>query len=81
MESLCDTSADSFGIGDFDAKTKSVSLTFREGKDIKGPLTVALVGVLTGSGEKKTEGRFVALGTSAIIATCISGFRGIAICL
>jgi ABC-type uncharacterized transport system involved in gliding motility auxiliary subunit len=76
VESLCDTSADSFGIGDFDAKTKSVSLTFREGKDIKGPLTVALAGVLTGSGEKKTEGRFVALGTSAPVANVYLGFQG-----
>jgi ABC-type uncharacterized transport system involved in gliding motility auxiliary subunit len=63
-ESICDTSDASFGVADFNPKMTQVS--FRAGKDIKGPLTVALSGTLTGEGEKKAEGRFIALGTSRL---------------
>jgi len=74
IETLCDTSAESFGVEDFNPKMREVA--YRAGKDVKGPLTVALSGNLTGSGEKKTEGRFVAMGTSALAANVYLGFQG-----
>jgi len=72
-ESLCDTSDASFGVADFNPKMRSVS--FRAGKDFKGPLTVALSGTVSGEGEKKTEGRFIALGTSMVPANAFLGFQ------
>ncbi len=72
-ESFCETSSDSFGVADFDPRMRQV--TYRPGKDIKGPLTVAVSGSITGEGEKKTEGRFVALGTSAIAANTYLPFQ------
>lgn len=73
-ESLCETSADSFGVADFNPKMQSVS--YRPGKDYKGPLSVAVSGDLTGSGPDKKEGRFVALGTSAIASNVYLNFEG-----
>jgi ABC-type uncharacterized transport system involved in gliding motility auxiliary subunit len=72
--SLCETSADSFGVADFNPKMHQVS--YRPGKDIKGPLTVAVSGTVAGNGAKKTEGRFVAVGTSALAANAYLGFQG-----
>lgn len=76
VDSLCETSADSYGIAGFDPKVKMVSAAYREGKDYKGPLTVAVSATLTGAGEKKTEGRFVALGTSSLASNIYLGFQG-----
>lgn len=76
VESLCNTSQESFGVADFDPKARQVSVAFREGKDYRGPLTVAVAGSLSGEGEKKTEGRFVAVGTSALAANAYLGFQG-----
>ncbi len=73
-DSLCDTSADSYGVADFNPKMREVS--FRAGKDFKGPLTVAVSGTVAGEGEKKSEGRFVALGTSALASNVYLGFQG-----
>lgn len=73
-DSLCETSSDSFGVADFKANMRTVS--FREGKDFKGPLTVAVSGTLTGEGEKKAEGRFVVLGTSMLPTNTFLGFQG-----
>lgn len=74
-ESLCETTADSYGFTDFNSNIRNV--TMRPGKDIKGPLTVAVSGsVSTGAGEKKKEGRFVALGTSSLAANAYLGFQG-----
>jgi len=73
-ESLCETSPDSYGVASFDPKMREVR--FRPGKDIKGPLTVAVSGSVTAEGEKKTEGRYVALGTSALAANVYLGFQG-----
>ena len=73
-ESLCETSPDSFGVADFNPSMREVS--FRPGKDIKGPLTVAVSGTTTGEGEKKAEGRFVVLGTSALAANNYLSFGG-----
>jgi len=73
-DSLCETSAESYGVADFNPKMRQVS--FRPGKDFKGPLSVAVSGTLTGEGEKKAEGRFVALGTSMMAANTFLGFQG-----
>jgi ABC-type uncharacterized transport system involved in gliding motility auxiliary subunit len=66
VDSLCETSAESFGVADFNPKMHEIS--FRAGKDYKGPLSVAVSGTMTREGEKKSEGRFVALGTSAFVS-------------
>src|SRR6266568_7424101 len=53
------------------------TVSYHAGKDIKGPLTVAVSGNLTGSGgEKKADGRFIALGTSLLAANAYLGFQG-----
>ena len=66
-DSLCETTAESYGVQDFNSKMTMV--TFRQGKDIRGPLSVAVSGsVSTGGGEKPKQGRFVAMGTSAAIS-------------
>lgn len=74
VDSLCETSADSYGSADFNPKVHTVS-AFRQGTDTKGPLTVAVAATISGEGEKKTEGRFVALGTSALPANVFLGFQ------
>jgi gliding motility-associatede transport system auxiliary component len=76
VDSLAETSAESFGYEDFDPKMRQVSLSFRNGKDIKGPLSLAVAGTLTGEGAKKSEGRFVAAGTSSLAANAYLGFQG-----
>ena len=72
-DSLCDTSDSSYGVADFNVKMHQVS--FRAGKDFKGPLSVAVSGTLSSEGEKKTEGRFVTLGTSILPANAFLGFQ------
>jgi ABC-type uncharacterized transport system involved in gliding motility auxiliary subunit len=72
--SLCETSGESFGVANFNPKMTEVS--FRAGRDIKGPLTVAVSGTIRTEGENKTEGRFVAAGTSAVAANAYLGFQG-----
>ena len=53
------------------------TVSYHPGKDIKGPLTVAVSGNLTGGGgEKKADGRFIALGTSLLAANVYLGFQG-----
>jgi len=74
VDSLCDTSADSFDVMDFNPKMREVA--FRAGKDVKGPLSVAVAGTISASGEKKTESRFVAMGTSLVAANNFLGFQG-----
>ncbi len=66
VDSLCETSAESFGVADWNPKMRQVA--FRVGKDYKGPLSVAVSGTLSGEGDKKAQGRFVAVGTSSLIA-------------
>jgi len=70
VDSLCETSGESFGIADFNFKMHEVS--YRAGRDYKGPLTVAVSGAISGGGDKKTEGRFVALGLHCWFPTTIS---------
>lgn len=72
-DSLCDTSADSYDVTDWTPKIKQIQ--FNPGKDRKGPLTVAVAGTISSEGEKKTEGRFVALGTSLIAANSFLNFQ------
>ncbi len=73
-DSLCETSPQSFSVTDFNPKMREVR--FRAGKDVRGPLTVAVSGTLGHEGEKKSEGRFVALGTSSIATNVYLGFQG-----
>jgi ABC-type uncharacterized transport system involved in gliding motility auxiliary subunit len=51
-------------------------VSYRAGKDFKGPLSVAVAGTVAGEAERKTEGRFVVLGTSGIAANAFFGFQG-----
>ena len=77
-DSLCETTPASFGVADFNPQMQSVS--FRPDKDYKGPLTVAVAGTLNVQGPteqgqaKKPEGRFVAMGTSALGVNAYLGF-------
>jgi ABC-type uncharacterized transport system involved in gliding motility auxiliary subunit len=72
-DSLCETSPDSYAVTGFNPKMQRIA--FRPGKDLKGPLTLAASGTVTGQGERK-EGRFVALGTSLLAANSFLGFQG-----
>jgi len=72
-DSLCDTSSDSYDVTDWTPKIKEIQ--FHAGKDLKGPLSVAVTGSISGSGEKKTEGRFIVLGTSLVAANGFLGFQ------
>ncbi len=72
-DSLCETSPDSYDVRDWTPKIKEIK--FEPGKDLKGPLTVAVAGSQTGGGEKKTEGRFVVTGTSLIAANSFLNFQ------
>jgi hypothetical protein len=75
IDSLCETSTDSYGVANFSSKMHEIG-PYRAGKDYKGPLKVAVSGTLSGEGEKKTEGRFVALGTSSLATNVYLGFQG-----
>jgi ABC-type uncharacterized transport system involved in gliding motility auxiliary subunit len=72
-DALCDTSPESYGVTNWNPKIKEIQ--FHAGKDLKGPLSVAVAGSISGEGEKKTEGRFVALGTSLVAANSFLGFQ------
>jgi len=75
VDSLCETSADSYGSANFNPQVHTVA-AFRQGTDTKGPLTVAVAGTISGGeGDKKAEGRFVALGTSFLPANVFLGFQ------
>ncbi len=71
---LAQSSADSFGVAGFNPKMTKVS--YVAGKDVKGPLTVAVAGSVTDPSKKGTEGRFVVYGTSMIAANGYLGFQG-----
>jgi len=75
-ESLCETSSDSYGVADFDPRARRLSVRYREGKDFKGPLSLAVAGSVRGEGEKKAEGRFVVTGSSSLAANAYLGFQG-----
>ncbi len=73
---LCQTSNASFGVENFNPSMQKVS--FRPGKDIKGPLTVAVADTIAGQNpkDKKAEGRVVTVGTSLVAANAYLGFQG-----
>ncbi len=75
---LCQTSDASFGVEGFNPSMEKVS--FRPGKDIKGPLTVAVADTITdqsqGAKGKPPEGRVVAVGTSLVAANAYLDFQG-----
>ena len=73
---LCQTSDASFGVEGFKPDMQKVS--FRPGKDIKGPLTVAVADTISNQNakEKKPEGRVVTVGTSLVAANAYLGFQG-----
>ena len=73
VDSLGETSGESFGVTDWNPKIKEIQ--FHPNKDVKGPLSVAVAGTIAGGGEKKNEGRFVALGTSGIATNSAIGFQ------
>jgi ABC-type uncharacterized transport system involved in gliding motility auxiliary subunit len=74
-DSLCETTPDSYAFTNFDPRQTMVS--FRPGKDVKGPLTVAVAGTVTaGSGDEKKEGRWVGVGTSLLASNAYLGFQG-----
>jgi ABC-type uncharacterized transport system involved in gliding motility auxiliary subunit len=72
-DSLGDTSSDSYGVADWNPKIKEIQ--FHAGKDMKGPLSVAVAGTISSGEDKKTEGRFVATGTSLIAANTFLNFQ------
>jgi len=72
-DSLCETSADSYGVSDWNPKITKIQ--FNPSKDVKGPLTVALQGTVSGGGENKREGRFVVMGSSEVAANRVLGFQ------
>src|SRR5262249_38667639 len=74
-DSLCETTADSYGVADFNPKMTTV--TYRAGKDVRWPLSGAVSGTITScEGEQKKEGRFVAMGTSSAASNSYLGFQG-----
>ncbi|MGH9451185.1 MAG: GldG family protein [Terriglobia bacterium] len=73
IDPLCKTSAASFSVTGFNPSMHQVS--YRPGKDVKGPLVVAVSGALSGAAPGK-QGRFVATGTSLIAANAYLGFQG-----
>ena len=73
-EMLCETSGDSFGVEGFNPNVREVS--YRPGKDIKGPLTVAVADTLSSKDGKKGQGRVVITGTSLLGANAYLGFQG-----
>lgn len=72
-DSLCETSADSYGSSGWNSKVQNVS--YNASKDVKGPLTVAVSGTLAGADPKK-QGRYVAVGTSLVAANTYLRFQG-----
>ena len=70
---VCQTSKESFGVEDFNPNVRQVS--FRPGKDIKGPLAVAVASTISAKGLSKGEGRVVAFGTSLLPANAYLGFQ------
>lgn len=73
VDSLCKTSTASFSVTGFNPNMHQVS--YRPGKDVKGPLAVAVAGTLSGGAPGK-QGRFVATGTSLIAANAYLNFQG-----
>jgi ABC-type uncharacterized transport system involved in gliding motility auxiliary subunit len=74
VDSLCDTSPESFGVANFNSSMHEIR--FRPGTDLKGPLTVAVAADLSSSTEGKPEARLVAFGSSRLPANNFLNFQG-----
>jgi len=74
VDSLCETTPDSFGVANFNPSMHEIR--FRQGTDYKGPLTVAVSAEMTSASEGKPSARLVALGTSLMAANRFLGFQG-----
>jgi ABC-type uncharacterized transport system involved in gliding motility auxiliary subunit len=74
VDSLCDTSAASFGVANFNPSMHEIR--FRPGTDLKGPLTVAVAADLSSSTEGKPDARLVAFGSSRLPANSFLNFQG-----
>lgn len=74
VDSLCDTSDQSFGVANFNPNMHEIR--FRPGTDLKGPLTVAVAADMSSPGEGKPEARLVAFGSSRLPTNNILNFQG-----
>jgi len=74
VDSLCDTSPESFGVANFNPSMHEIR--FRPGTDLKGPLTVAVAADLSSPAEGKAGARLVAFGSSRMAANSILNFQG-----
>lgn len=72
VEQLVSTSPNSFGVMNV---PEGGEIEFKEGRDKQGPLQVAAAGTY-GTGDAKTQGRFVFIGSSGWIANSIVNFNG-----
>jgi ABC-type uncharacterized transport system involved in gliding motility auxiliary subunit len=83
VDKLCETSPQSYGYMDVSSTEREITVSYREGRDVRGPLVVAVAGTVRpaaqgGNGvetESSIEGRFVALGTSALAANNYLSFQ------
>jgi ABC-type uncharacterized transport system involved in gliding motility auxiliary subunit len=74
-ESLCETTAQSSGVQNWNPSIREIRL--RPGSDLKGPFTVAVsINLSSSGGEGKADGRVVALGTSLVAANRFINFQG-----
>jgi len=74
VDSLCDTSPESFGVANFNPSMHEIR--FRPGTDLKGPLTVAVSVDLSSSTEGKPDARLVAFGSSRLASNSVLNFQG-----
>ncbi len=74
VDSLCETTPESFGVANFTPAMHEIR--FRQGTDYKGPLTVAVAADMSGSGEGKPDARLVALGSSLVASNRFLNFQG-----
>lgn len=74
VDSLCDTSPESFGVANFNPSMHEIR--FRPGTDLKGPLTVAVAADLSSSTEGKPDARLVAFGSSRLASNSVLNFQG-----
>ncbi len=73
VDSLCETTPDSFGVAGFTPEMHEIR--FRQGTDYKGPLTVAVSADMSES-EGKPDARIVALGSSLVASNRFLNFQG-----
>lgn len=74
VDSLCDTSPESFGVANFNPSMHEIR--YRAGTDLKGPLTVAVAADMSSSTEGKPDARLVAFGSSRLASNSVLNFQG-----